>query len=47
MDGFDGFQTCIWTPNDIDAAAYEAPTVDEPCLSQGALDQSIYVTTAP
>ena len=24
-----------------------SPTVDDPCLSQGALDQSIYVTTAP
>jgi hypothetical protein len=47
MDGFDGFQTCVWTPNDIDAAAYESPTIDDPCLSQGALDQNIYVTTAP
>ena len=46
-DGFDGFQTCTWTPNDIDAAAYESPTIADPCLSQGALDQNIYVATTP
>jgi hypothetical protein len=46
-DGFDGFQTCVWMPNDIDAPAYESPTIDDPCLSQGALDQNIYVTTTP
>ena len=44
-DGFDGFQTCVWTPNDIDAISYESPTIADPCLSQGALDQNIYVAT--
>jgi hypothetical protein len=46
-DGFDGLQTCVWTPNDIDALSYESPTIAEPCLSQGGLDQNIYVTTTP
>ena len=44
-DGFDGFQTCVWAPNDIDALSYESPTIADPCLSQGALDQNIYVAT--
>jgi hypothetical protein len=42
-DGFDGFQTCTWVPNDIDAAAYDSPTIADACLSQGALDQNIYI----
>ena len=42
-DGFDGFQTCTWVPNDIDAPAYESPTIADACLSQGALDQNIYI----
>jgi hypothetical protein len=42
-DGFDGFQTCTWVPNDIDAPAYETPTIADACLSQGALDQNIYI----
>jgi hypothetical protein len=42
-DGFDGFQTCSWVPNDIDAPAYESPTIADACLSQGALDQNIYI----
>jgi hypothetical protein len=42
-DGFDGFQTCAWTPNDINAPAYSSPTIADSCLSQGALDQNIYV----
>ena len=46
-DDFDGFQTCTWVPNDIDAASYESPTIDDDCLSQGGLDQNIYVATAP
>jgi hypothetical protein len=46
-DGFDGAQTCTWVPNDIDAAAYESPTIDNPCLSQGGLDQNIYAMTGP
>ena len=41
-DGFDVFQPCIYVPNDIDAASYSAPTIDDPCLSQGGLDQNIY-----
>jgi hypothetical protein len=42
-DGFDGFQTCSWVPNDIDAPAYSSPTIADACLSQGALDQNIYI----
>jgi hypothetical protein len=42
-DGFDGFQTCSWVPNDIDAPAYSAPTIADACISQGALDQNIYI----
>jgi hypothetical protein len=42
-DGFDGFQTCSWVPNDINAAAYSSPTIADACLSQGALDQNIYI----
>ena len=47
MDGFDGFQTCTWVPNDIDAPSYSSPTIDDPCLSQGGLNQNIYVSTTP
>jgi hypothetical protein len=46
-DGFDGLQTCTWIPNDIDAASYSSPTIADPCLSQGGLDQNIYISTAP
>jgi hypothetical protein len=46
-DGFDGYQTCTWVPNDINAAAYESPTIDDDCLSQGGLDQNIYFATVP
>ena len=42
-DGFDGRQTCTWVPNDIDAPSYSSPTIADPCLSQGGLDQNIYV----
>jgi hypothetical protein len=42
-DMFDGFQTCNWVSNDIDAPAYESPTIADACLSQGALDQNIYI----
>ena len=44
-DGFDGAQTCIWNPNDIDAPAYSSPTIDDPCFSQGGLNQNIYIAT--
>ena len=47
MDGFDGFQTCTWVPNDIDAPSFSSPTIDDPCLSQGGLNQNIYVSTTP
>jgi hypothetical protein len=47
MDRFDGFQTCVWVPNDIDAPSYSSPTIDDSCLSQGGLDQNIYVTATP
>jgi hypothetical protein len=46
-DTFDGFQTCTWEPNDIDAPSYSSPTIDDPCLSQGGLDENIYVITTP
>ena len=41
-DGFDVYQPCTYVPNDINAAAYTSPTIDDPCLSQGGLDQNIY-----
>jgi len=41
-DGFDVYQPCTYVPNDIDAASYTSPTIDDPCLSQGGLDQNIY-----
>jgi hypothetical protein len=43
-DGFDVFQPCTYDPNDIDAASYKTPTIDDPCLSQGGLDQNIYAS---
>jgi hypothetical protein len=45
-DGFDVFQPCTYVPNDINAAAYSSPTVGDPCLSQGGLDQNIYAAAA-
>jgi hypothetical protein len=44
-DGFDVYQPCTYVPNDINAASYTSPTVADPCLSQGGLDQNIYVAT--
>jgi hypothetical protein len=41
-DGFDVFQPCTYTPNDINAPSYTSPAVNDPCLSQGGLDQNIY-----
>ncbi len=43
-DGFDVHQPCTYVPNDINAASYSSPTIDDPCLSQGGLDQNIYAT---
>jgi hypothetical protein len=40
--GFSVFQPCTYVPNDIDAASYSSPTIDDPCLSQGGLDENIY-----
>jgi hypothetical protein len=45
-DGFDVFQPCTYVPNDINAPAYSSPTVADPCLSQGGLDQNIYAANA-
>ncbi len=45
-DGFDVYQPCTYVPNDINAASYSSPTVDDPCLSQGGLDQNIYAAGA-
>jgi hypothetical protein len=42
-DRFDVFQDgCVYVPNDIDAPSYSSPTIDDPCLDQGGLDQNIY-----
>jgi hypothetical protein len=41
-DGFDVYQPCVYDPNDINAPSYSSPTIDDPCLSQGGLDQNIY-----
>jgi hypothetical protein len=46
-DGFDVYQPCTYVPNDIDAASYSSPTIDDPCLSQGGLDQNIYGARVP
>ena len=45
-DGFHGFENCNWTPDDINAAAYDPPLISDGCLSQGGLDMNIYVTVA-
>jgi hypothetical protein len=44
-DGFDVYQPCTYTPNDINAASYSSPAISDPCLSQGGLDQNIYTAT--
>jgi hypothetical protein len=44
-DGFDVFQPCIYVPNDINAASYSSPTIADPCLSQGGLDENIYAAS--
>jgi hypothetical protein len=41
-DGFDVLQPCTYVPNDINAPSYSSPTIGDPCLSQGGLDQNIY-----
>jgi hypothetical protein len=41
-DGFDVFQPCLYVPNDINAPSYTQPTIDDPCLDRGGLDQNIY-----
>jgi hypothetical protein len=46
-DGFDGAQSCVWVPNDINAPSYSSPTIADPCMSQGGLNQNIYVATSP
>jgi hypothetical protein len=45
-DGFDVFQPCVYVPNDINAASYSSPTIADPCLSQGGLDQNFYAAAA-
>jgi hypothetical protein len=42
-DFFDVFQPCTYVPNDINASSYTSPLISDPCLSQGGLDQNIYV----
>jgi hypothetical protein len=46
-DGFDVFQPCVYVPNDINAASYTSPAINDPCLSQSGLDQNIYATAVP
>jgi hypothetical protein len=46
-DGFDVYLPCTYVPNDINASSYSSPTVADPCLSQGGLDQNIYNSTLP
>jgi len=46
QDGFDVYQPCTYVPNDINAPSYSSPTIGDPCLSQGGLDQNIYVAGA-
>jgi hypothetical protein len=41
-NGFAVFQPCTYVPNDINAPAYTSPTIADPCLDQGGLDQNIY-----
>ena len=42
-EGFDAdVRTCAFVPDDIFAAAYSAPSIDDPCFSQGGLDQNVY-----
>ena len=44
-EGFDAdVRTCEFVPDDIFAAAYSAPSIADPCFSQGGLDQNIYGT---
>jgi hypothetical protein len=47
LDGFDGAQSCAWDPDDINAPSYISPTIDDPCQSEGGLDQNIYVMATP
>jgi hypothetical protein len=42
MDNFDVLQPCVYEPNDIDAASYSSPLIQDPCLSQGGLDENVY-----
>jgi hypothetical protein len=42
-NGFSVFQdNCVYDPNDINAPAYITPTIADPCLDEGGLDQNIY-----
>jgi hypothetical protein len=41
-DGFDVLQPCTYVPNDINAPSYTSPTIADPCLDKGGLDQNIY-----
>ena len=42
-EGFSVFQdNCVYVPNDINAPAYTSPTIGDPCLDEGGLDQNIY-----
>ena len=47
VDTFDGAQTCTWVPNDINAPTFSSPSIGDPCLAAGGLDQNIYVARLP
>jgi hypothetical protein len=42
-DGFDVRQPCTYVPNDINAPSYTSPSISDPCLSQGGMDDNIYM----
>jgi hypothetical protein len=43
-NGFDVFAPCAWGPSTVNGppTGYLSPPADDPCLSQGGLDQNIY-----
>jgi hypothetical protein len=42
-DDFDVFQPdCVYVPNDIHAPSFTSPTIADPCLDEGGLDQNVY-----
>jgi hypothetical protein len=44
-DSFDVFLPCTYIPNDINAPSYSSPLIQDPCLSQGGLDENVYTAS--